>query len=363
MPDSLNPELKESPQWRIPYEFAVRAVVGVLIFVVVGFFAVGLSYSVRLLEGHVDPYVIGGLKFCEYLLFGSDIALFVLFIVKEVITEVRQAFSSVSAGGAAPPAKPAVESYFEPVRRAVAPPSSFKPLQRAVASKGSRDPVVLSYLALRRSVGYVALALPFMLAIGWWLFGGHVLEISISAYYYTGMRNLLVGSLCAIAMFQLCCRGYDLRDEIAGMFSAVCALGVAFFPTTPPSGGTLHDQWFGTVHYMCAGLLFLTLAYFCLVLFKMTAWDKPPTARKLLRNRVYTACGLVILASIIFIVAFRALRVYFFGDFSVVFCFETTALVAFGVAWLTKGETFLKDELPEPPQRLTTDGHVMASER
>jgi hypothetical protein len=41
------------------------------------------------------------------------------------------------------------------------------------------------------------------------------------------------------------------------------------------------------------------------------------------------------------------------------FCFETTALFAFGIAWLVKGETFLKDDNPTPPRTVTTDGHVM----
>src|SRR5580704_17911032 len=88
------------------------------------------------------------------------------------------------------------------------------------------DARVLSYLALRKAVGVVALALPFVLAIPYWLLQNHALESSISGYYYTGMRNLFVGSLCAISMFMLCARGYDVKDEIAGVFASLCALGV-----------------------------------------------------------------------------------------------------------------------------------------
>jgi len=95
-----------------------------------------------------------------------------------------------------------------------------------------KDPVVFSYLALRKAVGTVALALPFAVAIPWGL-RYHAIQTSISAYYYTGMRNLFVGSLCAIAMFMLCTRGYDRKDEVAGIFSAVCGIGVAFCPTSP----------------------------------------------------------------------------------------------------------------------------------
>ena len=209
----------------------------------------------------------------------------------------------------------------------------------------AKDPIVLTYLALRNAVGAVALGLPFVLAIPWWIVRDHMLQSSISGYYYTGMRNLFVGSLCAIAMFMLCNRGYDSKDWAAGILSAICALGVAFFPTAPDDFPTPREHHIGIAHYTFAALLFLTLAYFCLVLFKMSAKDRAVTRQKRLRNVVYTVCGYVILASILMIAVFTLLNAkYLFGNVGSVFCFETTALLAFGFAWLTKGETFLKDE-------------------
>ncbi|HWY19628.1 MAG TPA: hypothetical protein VNX26_00310 [Candidatus Acidoferrum sp.] len=220
----------------------------------------------------------------------------------------------------------------------------------------AKDPIVLSYLALRKAVGDVAVGLPFALAIPWWVLQHHIIQSSISAYYYTGMRNLFVGSLCAISLFMLCARGYDRKDEIAGVFSALCALGVAFFPTAPDWGATQHQHDIGIVHYVFAGLLFSTLAYFCLVLFKMTAANHPLTRKKLQRNKIYTVCGCVIIASMLLIfVLKKILKIdYFPGHLGTLFCFESTALFAFGLAWLVKGETFLKDENPEPSVILTT---------
>src|ERR1700683_4522437 len=100
-----------------------------------------------------------------------------------------------------------------------------------------RDPVVLSYLALRKAVGAVAFALPFAVPVPWGL-KHHAILNSISISYSTGMRNLCAGSRCAITMFMLCTRGYDRKEEAAGIFSAVCGIGVAFCPTSPASCAT-----------------------------------------------------------------------------------------------------------------------------
>jgi hypothetical protein len=207
-----------------------------------------------------------------------------------------------------------------------------------------QDPAQLSYFALRKAVGGIALGLPFAVAIPW-LWCSHTLESSISSYYYTGMRNLFEGSLCAIALFQLFCRGYDVWDEAAGVLSGIFALGVAFCPTTPDQGATAFQERVGLAHYIFAGLLFTTLAVFCLVLFRMSAHGHVVTPMKVWRNRVYTACGIVILGSLAAIlILVRGFKVmYLPGGIGTVFFFETTSLWAFGAAWLIKGQTLLKD--------------------
>ena len=214
-----------------------------------------------------------------------------------------------------------------------------------------KDPVVLSYLALRKFVGIVAFLLPFAVAVPWYLMH-HEIETSISAYYYTAMRTVFTGSLCAIAMFMLGARGYDSKDETFSLLSAICAIGVALFPTSPgfPSCRQIDVSY---VHYTFAATLFIILAIFCLFLFTMSAGDKRKTEMKIVRNRIYIACGMVIVISLILLPIFVKLVKWNHGGIT----FESTSLWAFGFAWMVKGEMFFKDRQDSLARTRTTDGH------
>ncbi len=59
-----------------------------------------------------------------------------------------------------------------------------------------------SYMTLRKAVGWIGLLLPFVLMLGgYFIFKGKFVESSISYYYHTGMRDVFVGALCAVALF------------------------------------------------------------------------------------------------------------------------------------------------------------------
>lgn len=216
----------------------------------------------------------------------------------------------------------------------------------------AKDPVVLSYLALRKFVGIVAFLLPLAVAIPWFILH-HRIETSISAYFYTGMRTVFTGSLCAIAMFMLGARGYDAADEIFSIFSALCAIGVALFPTSP-AVPTCHQVDVSYVHYTFAATLFVILAIFCLFLFTMSAGNRAPTPRKIVRNCIYRICGGIIVASLILLPIFVKIVHWKYGGIT----FESTSLWAFGLAWMVKGEMFLKDHDRAPAVTRTTDDHT-----
>lgn len=221
----------------------------------------------------------------------------------------------------------------------------------------SKDPVVLSYKALRKAVGYVAIALPFMLVVPYLiLHDPPLVQDSISAYYYTGLRNVFVGSLCAISMFMLCARGYDRKDEYAGF---LCAIGVAFCPMDPtPIKEKIPCSTvplYPPLHFVFAVTLFLTLGYFCLVLFRMS--DGRPTRQKMQRNVIYTACGGTIYIAIAAegLLDMLAKKSPWWQETPHLLICEILCLWAFGYAWLIKGEAFFKDVPPESTPNLTTD--------
>lgn len=220
----------------------------------------------------------------------------------------------------------------------------------------AKDPRVRSYLELRSAVGWIALGLPVML-LGWSVVasslppplhariapGQPALPSSFSAYYYTPMRNLLVGCLCAIGFFNLCARGYEWRDEVAGWVSAICALGMAFCPTAPPGGGSALSQTLSAAHNDFAEVFFITLALMCLALFRTTASNRRLTRAKRRRNLVYLVCGLVMaVCGVVDFICHRLRPIPMWGPVGSIFCCELVALEAFGIAWLVKGKTFTK---------------------
>lgn len=204
-----------------------------------------------------------------------------------------------------------------------------------------QDTLVHSYLFLRRAIGLIGVTLPVVLIIGKLVVDGG-LAGSISGYYYSDMRNVLVGSMCAIGVFLLSYRGYGPIDDIAGDVAGVTAIGVGLFPTSPQDHPTQTQQVIGDMHLGFAAVFFLTLAYFCLALFRKT--DQPhPTPRKVYRNRVYVACGWIILACVALIVIVDLFFHTATEGLHPVLWLESTATLAYGMAWLTKGEAILRD--------------------
>jgi hypothetical protein len=221
--------------------------------------------------------------------------------------------------------------------------------------KASANPVELSYHTMRRMVGLLALALPVTLAAGTilaaLLIHGHLphplLQRSISDYYYTPMRDFYVGCLCVIAAFLACARGCDLHEAVTGYMAGVCALGVACFPAFNPRSGryTHGDLVLGVIHNVFAALMYLTLSYICIFLFHKSSRAQLITRHQRERNRIYAASGLVMVACMIAMTSLTIqANIARHHPSHLLFWCESCALCSFGIAWLTRGEGFMRDK-------------------
>lgn len=214
--------------------------------------------------------------------------------------------------------------------------------------------LVLSYLALRRAVGFLGISLPIILILGAILFAAcKGFQNSISDYHNTNMRDVFVGILCAIAFFLFAYHGYDIYDKVAAKAAGVFGFIVAIFPTgldTNPCTIIANENipaWFEKVHFTAAILFFLVLAYFSIFLFTKSSKSKTDqTSRKKTRNIIYRVCGFTIIGCLVF------LALYFkipslkaaLAPYSPVLIFEVIALWSFGFSWIVKGEAILKDK-------------------
>ena len=201
--------------------------------------------------------------------------------------------------------------------------------------------LVHSYLFMRRGIGVIGVGLPFALAIGY-AASAHkaVLRSSISSYYYTDLRNVFVGALCAIGVFLICYR-FNLLDDVLSTIAGALAIAVALCPTAPdnPTHNALIASRF---HYIFAGGLFILLACFCFILFPRKDPELAPSRRKPLRNRIYVTCGVIIVVSLLFAGATQTIWASTFQDTNILFWCESLAIFAFGASWLVKGQTLLK---------------------
>lgn len=213
-----------------------------------------------------------------------------------------------------------------------------------------QDEFIVSYKTLRKAVGYIGLLMPIIVRLGARYFEQIPSNTSISAYYYTSMRDVFVGALAAIGVFLFFYRGPDTQDNVLTNFAGACAVAIGLFPTEPeyhPLILAKFPQLMSDVcyrnhgplgfHIYVVGLFFLIISYMTICRFTRPS-QSYITKQKRWRNKVYIVCGVVMIICIILVVVIKAN-----SPAASIFWPETVAIVAFGIAWLTKGQAILKD--------------------
>lgn len=201
--------------------------------------------------------------------------------------------------------------------------------------------MVASFLLMRTVIGWIGTLLPVVLIGGdaaLSAFSAASLPNSLSDYYYTPMRNILVGSLCVLGIFLVI---YDVGvplDRWITNIAGAGVLGVAFLPGTPEVGPfSTSQEVVGDLHIFFASVAFVGLA--------VTMWrfaradsdgpDAPAPSRgaaTFYRASSGVMLGFVVLSGVAVLLPTSVQDATF-----LLFIFEALAIITFGVSWLVKG--------------------------
>jgi hypothetical protein len=219
--------------------------------------------------------------------------------------------------------------------------------------KQTGDIALKNQNTLRKIVGGLGMLLPLFLYL-FLLIDSNYNHIppSISHYYFTRSSGIFLIILSMLSVFLLIYKGEEKKDFYASLIAGLSSLLLLIFPTDnlpslfkEVSVTTLRNSDFRAgFHLVCAAVFLLTLAYMSAFLF--TKSDLPPSKRgrmKILRNRIYRACAVIIVLSIIIIGLSKILFPSFYDNFPITFWMEVVAVEAFGFSWLTKGKAILED--------------------
>ena len=250
--------------------------------------------------------------------------------------------------------------------------------------KNDNDDLIVSYLTIRRAIGWLGLLLPFILLIGNYTVNqlnilnssffikdckapvykaAGSFKSSISHYYYSTVGELFTGVLLAVALFMYCYKGHKLRkgekglsDNALSNLAGLFALGVVIFPTG--SGACISDNLrtflssdnTGYIHFTMAALFFVSLSVMSMVNFRRT--DDRVSFGKKENHKTFLVCGIAMLVCLVLIFVYS---MWIAGKFSwldnlhPVFCLEAIALIFFGISWLIKGQVNLTI-IPKKPK-------------
>ena len=196
------------------------------------------------------------------------------------------------------------------------------------------QPYVRSYIFMRFAIGILGVALPLQLFAEPLFFDGQpFLRGSLSAYYYSGMREFFVGVLWAIGVFLVTYKFTEASQESrASTYAGLAAILVALFPTARPGDGfaltplqtRLGEATVEGIHFGSAGVFIGLLA---LISFYFGKFGRT-------RRRMHYACAGIIVAALA-LAAFAGITSE--PDKGLLVA-EVLAVVAFTASWLAKVE-------------------------
>jgi hypothetical protein len=250
----------------------------------------------------------------------------------------------------------------------------------------AHDDFVQTYFALRVALGSLALALPLVLFLAGWGLQGIRLQPSISAYYHSEARDILVGALWAIGLGLIAYKGFSRREDWALNLGGVLACCIAFFPMPPEEALTcilsnpaqdylatsaLYDRTSvqalaARLHFPAAISFYLVLG-FVMIFCSHHTLHLVPAQRRRWYLAAYPALGVAFVGSMV--AAFVLLKFFYTPAEACrdrwVFWVEVAGIVPFAAYWFIKTiECRLHDtdrRIPnrrQPQQTLPTKGEA-----
>jgi hypothetical protein len=209
--------------------------------------------------------------------------------------------------------------------------------------------IIETYSVLRRGIGYLAIALPIILAVGGFLLYKLPLQDSISAYYHAfvpttqppglfdvagngTMRNWFVGILWAIGVFLVLYRGYGRRENTALNIAGVLLVIVAMFPMDWICGTSCPKV---SIHGVAAILFFLAIGYVCIFRSVDTLPLIQDVNTRAFYSRWYRTIGLVMWVFPLVVAVLEFFKLRPFGTHTIFFI-EAAGIWTFAAYWLLK---------------------------
>jgi len=201
-----------------------------------------------------------------------------------------------------------------------------------------------NYLGIRRTIGILGILFSCIIPIAAISLFRIEIPASFTQYYYTGLRDIFVATLCAIGILLFSYKGYNLADSIISNVGGVFVIGMALFPAAPETGDTNVMSIIGLIHYFSTVVFIMVHIYFSLFSFSKGSYS--PTLQKRKRNRVYRTCGYTMITCVFLITIYELLPNSFqllTKELKPIYWLECISFLAFSISWLTKGQAIYKD--------------------
>jgi hypothetical protein len=144
----------------------------------------------------------------------------------------------------------------------------------------------------------------------------------------------------ALSLFLFSYQGYKgvIVDRVVAWLAGAAAIGVALFPTAAPDGlsePSWWSSWSQVVHHVSAVVLFSAFILFSAWLFRKSCIpnkrDRPRDKRR--RDAVCLVCGIIMGICVLWAASSWFTKAPIFWP-------ESSAIVAFAISWLAKGEAY-----------------------